>query len=435
MTALGDVILGKYCLLEKLGKGGAGQVYLARDKKLGKLWAVKETEELELGEIRMLKELSHAMLPRLVDWGRAGDRQYIVMDYIQGRDLQSLLEEMGPFPRKQVLEWGIKICQVLTYLHTRIPPVVYGDLKPGNLMLDMEGSLFLVDFGAACRHSLYRQPEQCRGTKAYAAPEQLAGNLGTAADVYALGKTLLALAGGSPSSGRTLRKISRKCCQRDPDKRYAACEDLEKVLQKAMNGFGWGRAAAPLAFLGLAAATLAVGVYCGQEQPLRAPEASLFTLFPEGKQQESFSLSFARLRPELLQVLAEKDPDNQEINKCLGGLSALVRDTSQPEGRLRCLELMGKLYELGGEPELAQSVYQQLLLLYPEEIDVYCFYGQLLLEQGDTEKAGDLREKAGMLAGSSQNHNLGVFAQRLETVDKVNKKERRSGELYEKEQQ
>ena len=161
MTEIGTVVDGKYEILKEIGHGGMSVVYLAMDKHLNKQWAVKEilrkggsNDEVVvnslLAEANLMKRLDHPALPRIVDIIDNGLTIYIVMDYIEGVSLSKKMKEVGKaIPQEYVIDWGIQLCDVLGYLHSRQPPIIYRDMKPSNVMLKPDGNLMLIDFGTA----------------------------------------------------------------------------------------------------------------------------------------------------------------------------------------------------------------------------------------------------------------------------------------------
>lgn len=207
------IIGEKYCLVRLLGEGGASEVYLARDLRLQKWWAVKKMKNREGGRVMLLREaellsrLEHPALPRVVDWIEEGEEICLVMDFVEGRSLEQFLKESGPADGRAVCRWGMELCQVLGYLHSRKPPVLHHDLKPANLILQPDGSLKLIDLGAAARKA-----ENIRwGTKGYSAPERLRGGCRTdeRADIYSMGVTLYRLATGRLPEN-TLQKTEKR---------------------------------------------------------------------------------------------------------------------------------------------------------------------------------------------------------------------------------
>src|SRR5574344_1052355 len=261
MAIEGTVIDGKYEILKLIGKGGMSKVYLAMDKRLNKQWAVKEIQknardknnqvviQSAIAEANMIKRLDHPALPRIVDIIDNGNVIYIIMDYIEGETLNSVLKNYGAQPQEQVIEWAKQLCGVLDYLHTCNPPIIYRDMKPDNVMLKPDGSLKLIDFGIAREYKNENLEDTVNlGTKGYAAPEQFGGKGQTDArtDVYCLGVTLYHLVTGmspceppyeicpirnwNPQLSGGLEKIIQKCTQLNPQDRYQSCAELMYAL-------------------------------------------------------------------------------------------------------------------------------------------------------------------------------------------------------------
>ena len=190
----GMILKMRYCILEQVGAGGEGHLYLARDMELGNYWAVKELPLEKKREARLLRLLEHPSIPRMVDYVENGDHCYLIMEYIRGKSLGQMLKEGHVFAVDELLSYGDTVLAVLEYLHGQKPPVYYGDLKPDNLMLSDSGKLYLVDFGSAV-FGFGENQRICMGTEGFAAPEQYEGKVNSSSDLYALGKTLQALAG------------------------------------------------------------------------------------------------------------------------------------------------------------------------------------------------------------------------------------------------
>ncbi len=256
MLEIGSLVDGKYKILNKVGQGGMSVVYLAMNEKANKQWAVKEVrkdgikdfEIVKQGlvvETDMLKRLSHPYLPSIIDVIEDQDTFLIVMDYIQGNPLNKALEEYGAQPQEYVIEWAKQLCDVLGYLHTRTPAIIYRDMKPSNIMLKPDGNITLIDFGTAREYKDKNVADTtCLGTVGYAAPEQFGGMGQTDArtDIYCLGATLYHLVTGrnpseppyeilpirqvNPALSSGLERIIQKCTQRNPEDRYQSCAEL-----------------------------------------------------------------------------------------------------------------------------------------------------------------------------------------------------------------
>ena len=262
MAKIGTVIQDKYEILKMIGKGGMSKVYLAMDQNLNKQWAVKEIEkntwdqnnevviQSAMAEANMIKKLDHPALPRIVDIIEKEDVIYVVMDYIEGEPLSSVLKKHGAQPQERVVEWAKQLCLVLDYLHTCKPPIIYRDMKPGNVMLQPNGNVKLIDFGIAREYKEKNIADTVSlGTRGYAAPEQFGGKGQTDArtDVYCLGVTLYHLLTGQnpseppyeiypirhwdPRLSSGLESIILKCTQLNPQDRYQSCAELLYALE------------------------------------------------------------------------------------------------------------------------------------------------------------------------------------------------------------
>ncbi|WP_255247537.1 serine/threonine protein kinase [Paucisalibacillus globulus] len=262
LADIGSVIDGKYEILKMIGKGGMSKVYLAMDQRLNKQWAVKEIDksardktnnevviQSAIAEANLIKRLDHPALPRIVDIIDNDDVIYVIMDYIEGEPLSKVIDEYGAQPQDVVIDWAMQLCDVLDYLHTCDPPIIYRDMKPANVMLRPDGSLKLIDFGIAREFKETNLDDTVSlGTKGYAAPEQFGGKGQTdpRTDVYCLGVTMYHLVTGhNPSEppyelypirkwnsnlSGGLEKIIQKCTQLNPDDRYQSCAELLYAL-------------------------------------------------------------------------------------------------------------------------------------------------------------------------------------------------------------
>ncbi len=201
------VLQNRYRIEEQLGRGGFGAVYRAWDMNLSRLCAVKEnlaiTPEAQrqfMREATLLANLSHSNLPRVIDhFIIPGEGQYLVMDFIEGEDLASVLTEKEIIAVDQAIEWVTQVCGALEYLHGQNPPVLHRDIKPANIRITPKGQAVLVDFGLV---KVYDQHLKTTiGARAitpgYAPPEQYGqGKTDERTDIFALGATLYNLVTG-----------------------------------------------------------------------------------------------------------------------------------------------------------------------------------------------------------------------------------------------
>lgn len=262
MLGIGSVVDGKYKILSEIGHGGMSVVYLAINERANKTWAIKDvrkdgTADFStvhqglVAETEMLKKLDHPHLPSIIDVIDREDSFLIVMDYIEGKSLESLLKHGGAQDPNRVIEWAKQLCDVLGYLHSRTPPIIYRDMKPANVMLKPDGNVMLIDFGTAREYKQSSiEDTTCLGTRGYAAPEQFGGHGQTDArtDIYCLGATIYHLVTGQspceppyeikplgywiPSlAGSGLEKLVMKCTRQNPAERYQSCAELMYALE------------------------------------------------------------------------------------------------------------------------------------------------------------------------------------------------------------
>src|SRR5579883_571591 len=210
----GTLLLGRYQLVREIGQGGFGVVYLARDtKKRRRLVAIKQINIGKLSaresidatdsynrEVTLLSQLRHRRLPLLYDHFTDPEHWYLVLSYIEGQtlDISMQAQPNKAFPFKKVIDIGIQLCDVLHYLHTQKPPIIFRDVKPANIMLTPRGRVYLIDFGIARQFNPARIKDTGPlGSPGYAAPEQYGRTQTTTrTDIYGLGATLQTLATG-----------------------------------------------------------------------------------------------------------------------------------------------------------------------------------------------------------------------------------------------
>jgi outer membrane protein assembly factor BamB/tRNA A-37 threonylcarbamoyl transferase component Bud32 len=203
----GVTLQDRYLILGILGSGGMSSVYKGRDlhfPNVTKLVAVKEMVNMAADptmyemvvrnferEADLLATLSHPAIPRIYDYFTQDDSSFLVMEFIEGKDLEATLREAEGFlPEVTVINWAIELCDVLAYLHNHQPqPVIFRDMKPSNVMVDKHGHIYLIDFGIA-RVFQPGQKGTMIGTEGYSPPEQYRGEASPQGDIYALGATL-----------------------------------------------------------------------------------------------------------------------------------------------------------------------------------------------------------------------------------------------------
>ena len=262
----GTMLAERYRIVKMMGRGGFGAVYKAWDTRLNSPCAVKEnfetTPEAErqfAREASLLAGMRHPNLPVMIDhFIIPGQGQYLVMDFVAGDDLQSILEKnAGPLDEAQVLPWFTQVCDGLNYLHSRKPPVIHRDLKPANVRITPDGDAMLVDFGIA--KSYDPSTKTTMGARAvtpgYSPPEQYGfGSTDSRSDLYALGATLYTLLTGqmpvesvqrtvgiplppptslNPHVSRRVEAIILKAMALLPADRYQTAAEFKAALVKA----------------------------------------------------------------------------------------------------------------------------------------------------------------------------------------------------------
>ena len=259
------LLKGRYRVLQALGKGGMGAVYLAQDSELGnRLVAVKEMSQNNMSaqdvqfavetfkrEAYLLAGLQHPNLPSIHEYFEQAGHWYLVMSFIQGESMEKYLDHApnGRLPLAEVLQIARELCNVLDYLHNQKPPIIFRDLKPSNIMRTPEGHIYLIDFGIA---RLFK-PGQAKdtatyGSMGYAPPEQY-GRTQTneRSDIYSLGATLYELLSGySPSSSPfrlpplqtlvpglppPLVRLITQMLELDPNARPTSIKEVRQALQ------------------------------------------------------------------------------------------------------------------------------------------------------------------------------------------------------------
>lgn len=203
----GTILANRYVIQDVIGVGGMGSVYLARDQhfpNVVKLVAVKEMINRAPDEMvrktiiqnfereaNILAAINHTSIPRIYDYFSSGNRSYLTLEFVNGKDLEALINETSGFlPEERVLAWGIELCDVLHFLHNHKPdPIIFRDMKPSNVMINLQDHVVLVDFGIA-KPFLVGQKGTMIGTEGYSPPEQYRGEASPLADIYSLGATL-----------------------------------------------------------------------------------------------------------------------------------------------------------------------------------------------------------------------------------------------------
>jgi len=258
------ILINRYVILEKIAQGGMGAVYKAQDRRLqGKVVAVKEMSESVIAlterkrilgsfqrEAELLARLEHPNLVRVTDCFQEEERHYMVMEFIEGRTLEKMLAgRTDMFSEEQVLVWASQLCDVLSYLHSQEPKIIYRDVKPANAMvLDGIDTVKLIDFGIARFFKLGKRKDTMEfGTYGYAPPEQYGkSQTDERADIYALGAMLHQLLtlrdpvtrpfhfppvhSLNPKVSRRVEAAIMKAVKGNKDKRHQSIKELWEAL-------------------------------------------------------------------------------------------------------------------------------------------------------------------------------------------------------------
>ena len=231
----------RYQIREKLGEGGAGQVYKVWDLHLGKEWAMKEIKGDTDREFQVLKQLSGRAFPRIVDAFSEEGKNLLVMDYIQGITLEALLR-MGPLEEKEMVPLVKQVAQALIYLHERNPVLLYMDLKPSNVILEEEGTIRLVDLGSVL---IKGQGAQISGTFGFASPEQISNQQGgrllnEQSDIFSFGMLLFSMITGK-LDGLLIPDQRSRCGIAVHRYNPLVLPSLEKIIEKCTRGMAHRR--------------------------------------------------------------------------------------------------------------------------------------------------------------------------------------------------
>jgi serine/threonine-protein kinase len=249
----GTVLNNRYEIVRKIGGGGMGAVYYAKDRNLGDApRAVKEMIQSHLDESQqekaiadfkresmLLASLEHPSIPTIYDYfyDEEASRFYLVMKYISGGDFLARLRNapQGRIDERTVTDWAAQVADVLDYLHNRQPPIIYRDLKPANLMIDgNNGRVMLIDFGIARWVAPQEKGVTAVGTMGYAPPELFSGKVEPRSDIYSLGATMFHLLTGADPQDNPLLIFDFTKNPRPREINPAISNEMEQVLMRAV---------------------------------------------------------------------------------------------------------------------------------------------------------------------------------------------------------
>ena len=281
-----ELVFGRrYRATEKIGTGGMADVYKAVDDVLGRTVAVKVMHPRYAAdpafahrfrqEAQAAAQLQSPNIVNMYDWGQDGDTYYIVMEYVRGNDLKSIIEQKGALPSRKVAEIGAQVCSALAVAHGY--DIIHRDIKPHNIMVQPDGTVKVMDFGIArAGNSTMTQTGSVLGTAHYVSPEQAQGRPLTAgSDLYSLGVVLYEAATGNvpfdadtpvavalkqvneapirpsqlnPQIDRGLESVIGRAMDKRVDERYTSADEMRRDLVRVIQGDAVGGAAAAAAF-------------------------------------------------------------------------------------------------------------------------------------------------------------------------------------------
>lgn len=256
----GETLRDRYKIREQIGQGGTGSIYLAEDIRLqGRLCALKEVEhnqtlppdvfkqarEQFFREASVLARLDHPNLPKVSDFFSEGPRDYLVMDFVPGKDLRERMQEARRnstfLSEKEVLRWATQIADALSYLHQQTPPIIHRDIKPSNLKITPSGLIKLVDFGLV---KIMAPDEvtitiiQGQGTAHYTPLEQYGGDdthTDPRADIFSFGATLYHLLTNEPPTEARKRFLDTRSLIPPREINPNISSQVEKAILWAMS--------------------------------------------------------------------------------------------------------------------------------------------------------------------------------------------------------
>ncbi|MDE6606678.1 MAG: serine/threonine protein kinase, partial [Lachnospiraceae bacterium] len=237
----------RYEIVNQIGKGGNSEVYKAFDRHLNRYVAIKRIHKEEghfFQEAKILKQLKHPAIPVIYDIFREDGNNCIIMEYMEGRNLLSVLENGEPVGEENAIRIGIRLSECLQYLHRLPQKIIYRDLKPANILIDETGKIKLIDFDSAFMGNEREGKRMWSGTYGYSAPEQFEAKqeADERSDIYGLGTTMYHLLTGqnpskppyhlykigeiNPLISEELEKVVEKCMSEEKEGRYGNMEEV-----------------------------------------------------------------------------------------------------------------------------------------------------------------------------------------------------------------
>ncbi len=414
MIRNGEILGGMYRILEEIGHGGTGVVYLADHLRLQKKVVVKKIKDHYAGQISaraeadILKNLHHTYLPQVYDFLQIGSTVYTVMEYVEGADLQYYLDQGHKFQEKTLLKWLLQLSEVLDYLHSQKPPILHSDIKPANIMITPQGNVCLIDFNISLDGE---DTKDVRGiSQWYAAPEQfekvmyrLSGEKDTITldarmDIYSLGATFYTLVTGylpdpqqeqlvpviyseAPySSG--LKAVIHKAMQRQPGRRFHSASQMRRAVLNISRLDPLYRRYSKLQVLavvlyGLCMISGILMVYYGNFQCSRAKWLTAY--------QDFYKANETQAEEEIIST----------GNEMLNEFRYKSYRKNHPEEKAEVLHAVGESYFRQKEFEEAVSYYEEAYETAPEETTYLQDYVISLVRNHQRPKAEKVLDNAG----------------------------------------
>ena len=250
--AAGDLLGGRYRVARSVGKGGFGAVYEAVDERFQarRVVAIKEMSDAQLSpaekvqaiqdfrqEADLLVQLHHQNLPQVSDFFEEAGKAYLVMEFVEGKTLEKEQEDAGgPLGEVRVMGWALQLCEVLSYLHTQVQPIIFRDLKPSNVMVTPNDEIKLIDFGIArVFKSAASKDTTSLGSRGYAPLEQYGrGQTDARSDIYALGATLYDVLTKTTPTDAATRRVNPLAFKTPRQLNPALAKATEQIILKAM---------------------------------------------------------------------------------------------------------------------------------------------------------------------------------------------------------
>lgn len=345
----GEVWDGTYQIVQKIGSGGTGDVYLAYHRRLQKYVVIKKIKDGFSGqmniraEVDILKGLKHTYLPQVYDFVQRGQQVYTVMDYIEGYDLDSYIKSGIRIEEGILLKWLKQLCEVLVYLHSQKPPIIHSDIKPANIMVTKDGNICLIDFNISLDGD---DSSQISGISIpYASPEQYAkavlfGSgrehrhiaLDGRTDMYSLGASFYHLMTGRPPAkpyeqtpplgrqrveyGSGLIYVIDKAMMPEPSDRYESMEQMQKAVNnlykstRAYKLYLLGVISAALlyvAVMGLGLGCLIYGINLNIREAYEESRQRLFACYEAGDYEKIIDEGYKILNNRRYEAVLEKN--------------------------------------------------------------------------------------------------------------------------------